>query len=132
MLILKYLQSQFMEQSTTNLIEDIIFTWQSVGHTFDSKCRLRIYQLECDRTVIIVSQLPNNTGRSITNAAEHLIQLVRFQYNLTPAKMMWIEHYPSYNIEDEDTYYEVRLVNGEATWNPTNKNKLETILNVLL
>jgi hypothetical protein len=121
-----------MEQSTTNLIEDIIFTWQSVGHTFDSKCRLRIYQLECDRVVIIVSQLPNNTGRSITNAAEHLIQLVRFHYHLTPAKMMWIEHYPSCDRENEDIYEEVGLVNGRATWNPTTKNKLEALLNVLL
>jgi hypothetical protein len=121
-----------MEQSTTNLIEDIIFTWKSVGHTFDSKCRLRIYQLECARTVIIVSNLSENTGRSITNAAEHLIQLVRFQYNLTPNKMMWIEHYPSYEREDKDTFDEVRLINGEATWNPTTKTKLEEMLNVLL
>jgi hypothetical protein len=57
---------------------DPLFRWRGFGDgfgTWESKCRLRIYEAPA-RAVVIATELPENTGTSITNAAEHLATLV--------------------------------------------------------
>lgn len=67
------------------------FCWK--GHTglrgVPSSCQLHIYKQE-NQIIIIAS---NNSGVSVTNAAENLIKLVLEEYSLDPAKVIWIEHY---------------------------------------
>jgi hypothetical protein len=63
----------------------------------DAKCRLQIFpssQQTTRRMVVIVTELPDNIGMSVTNAAELIATLAVKQYDLDPETMIWIEHYP--------------------------------------
>jgi hypothetical protein len=65
-------------------------------NSFPAFCDVRIY--ECGsygrQRVIILTELPDNTGMSVTNACEYIAtELVR-QHRLTPGHTVWIEHYP--------------------------------------
>jgi hypothetical protein len=65
-------------------------------NSFPAFCDVRIY--ECGsygrQRVIILTELPDNTGMSVTNACEYIAtELVRL-HNLTPGYTIWIEHYP--------------------------------------
>lgn len=44
-------------------------------------------------TVVIATELPDNTGTLITNAAEHVATLVVWEHALEPHRLLWIEHY---------------------------------------
>ncbi len=75
---------------------DTAFSWKGFGNGFgawESKCRLRIYDTATE-TVVIATELPDNTGTSITNAAQYIATLVVMHYGLDPHSLVWIEHYP--------------------------------------
>ena len=76
---------------------DTLFRWRGFGNGFgawESLCRLRIYETP-EQAVVIATELPENTGTSITNAAEYLATMVVEQYELRPHTLVWIEHYPA-------------------------------------
>ncbi len=55
-----------------------------------SVCDIRV-----TNNVVICTQVPENTGTSITNYAEHLATDIYKQYNINPKQLVWIEHYPA-------------------------------------
>jgi len=61
-------------------------------HGCASRCRLRVYQ-HGTTTVLLVSEIPENPGTSITNRAEALATALVRQYAQGP-DWVWIEHYP--------------------------------------
>jgi hypothetical protein len=79
-------------------------------HTFTglwnrpAKCRIRVYRLESGMTVVIATELPDNPGTTITNAAELLATEIRQRFVAAGEAMVWIEHY-----QERD------LVNGTPT-----------------
>lgn len=56
-------------------------------------CGLRIVR-DAEQTVVILTELPDNRGMSVTNAAEELATQVRREFGLDPDQTRWIEHYP--------------------------------------
>lgn len=58
-----------------------------------SKCGYRLEQTD-KWIVIIVSELEDNPGTSITNAVEILFPQVCEHFGLYPGRVVWIEHYP--------------------------------------
>ena len=62
------------------------------------RCRVRLYvpdDPEHDTPVVICSQVPENTGMSVTNAAEYVAAEVISGHGLNEAPpLTWIEHYP--------------------------------------
>ena len=46
------------------------------------------------RTVVVVTELDDNPGMSVTNAAEHLASQLCAQKGISPHGLVWIEHYP--------------------------------------
>jgi hypothetical protein len=68
-------------------------------HTFTglwnrpAKCRIRVYRLESGMTVVIATELPDNPGTTITNAAELLATEIRQRLVTAGEAMVWIEHY---------------------------------------
>jgi hypothetical protein len=78
-------------------LRDMLCTWRGMGNgwgTWESTCRLRLYTRP-DRAVVIATELPENSGTSITTAADHLATWVTYQYALHPEHLCWIEHYPA-------------------------------------
>ncbi len=59
------------------------------------RCRIRIYRGEGEPTVVVCSQLPENTNTSVTNMAEYLAAEVIEEHSM-PTPLIWIEHYPEH------------------------------------
>lgn len=56
-------------------------------------CRLEILPLTDGRTAIIATEVADNTGMSITNAAELAAAAACWQFDVDPNRLVWIEHY---------------------------------------
>jgi hypothetical protein len=70
--------------------ERFIFTGLNGCESF---CKLLIFDWFGVK-VVIVTALDDNSGTSVTNAAELLATAVCAKYELQVERMMWIEHYP--------------------------------------
>ena len=112
-------------------------------------CRVRIYlpdEPERDAPVVICSELSNNPGMSITQAAQTIAAEVIRGHRL-PTPLVWIEHYPaesrrpgaeetfdlaifsSYEITETAPYLaKTRLRLGEATWKPLDRHSVEVMI----
>ncbi len=78
-----------------HLAADYIHPFEGPGG-FPSKCRIRLYLADEEgenAPVVICSELPDNTGTPITNAAEYIAAEVITRHKLP--RPVWIEHYPS-------------------------------------
>lgn len=62
----------------------------------DGKCGLEFKKSE-KKCIVILTELPDNNGTSITNMYEHLATYIYNQFlqnDYTYDQIMWIEHYP--------------------------------------
>lgn len=100
-------------QPITNQPVEQILTWRPYEQSFNSQCRLRIYYISVDMAVVIVTELEENPGKSITDSAKQLIHLVCYRFGLAPYKVMWIEHYPAGYLKEAETYDRERKKAGE-------------------
>jgi hypothetical protein len=66
-------------------------------------CRLELIPLSGGRTVAIATEMIDNPGTSITNAAEYLASFVCDCFEIDPDKLVWIEHY-GYGGRHDRTY----------------------------
>lgn len=83
-------------------IEKEVIGWKGFGNGFgewESKCLIRIYEHQ-QKQVVIATELPDNTGTSITNCVENLAAIVIETFGLDFRRMIWIEHYPKPSGED--------------------------------
>lgn len=87
---------------------DTIFTYHVRANRIRAHCRLRSYA-GGQQTVVIASELPDNPGMSITNAAAELATQVCQRYGIDPECLVWVEHYgatatTSYRQDPPETY----------------------------
>jgi len=84
---------------------DVMLQHTPWGQGIEARCRVRIYGLtdsddddrlaqEREPVVVIITELPDNPGKSVTNAMEWIATVVVHQFDLDPARTRWIEHYP--------------------------------------
>ncbi|MEM8720143.1 MAG: hypothetical protein AAGE84_12630 [Cyanobacteria bacterium P01_G01_bin.39] len=119
-------------ESAATLDVDMLFTWYSDTAKGNCHCRLRIYKMAFNQAIIIVSELPDNPGRSITDEASTLINLVCYKFGFAPYKVMWIEHYPPGYLKDVETYDEVILGVGHISSRRIKKQSLEKLLRIII
>ena len=62
-------------------------------HACLSYCWLRIYTAP-GQSVVLATEMPDNPGTSITNAAERLAMEVMRTFGLLFDSLRWVEHYP--------------------------------------
>lgn len=112
---------------------DTIFRWQT-HPAFVASCRLRIYQPlpPLELTVVIVSELPDNEGSSITNDAERLVDLVSKEFSLDLFKTVWLEHYPPDGVVSRHSYSKVFFAGQRAYWKHTTKEEIEALIQCAL
>lgn len=96
------------------------------GHDFSNTCRIRIYETPLYEdplpTVYVATQLPDNDGTSITNAAEELaIEVTRFhraRRNLSIEdpryQAVWVHQYPAGSLEPLDPQERLSVVSFET------------------
>jgi hypothetical protein len=86
-----------MDRMQRRLVHDEIEELVSPRHPFGAhpRARVRIFEPRDDRepAVVICSELADNPGASVTNAAEAMATQVRDRY-LKGRTMVWVEHYP--------------------------------------
>jgi hypothetical protein len=71
---------------------DDVFLYRGF-HACPSYCWLRIYTAP-GQSVVLATEMPDNPGTSITNAAERLAMEVTRTFGLALDTLTWIEHYP--------------------------------------
>jgi hypothetical protein len=59
----------------------------------EARCRIRMYRPDAGTVVVIVTELLDNPGVSITNWAEYLATEIRKRYLRQGEALIWIEHY---------------------------------------
>lgn len=69
--------------------------------TNEAFCGLRIYNTETG-AVVILSELADNPGISVTNAIEQLATEIAKRYALNPKTTTWIEHYGPFSYYPQD------------------------------
>jgi hypothetical protein len=129
-----------------HLASDYIHPYGSAGGR-PARCRIRIYlpEDEQDAPVVICSELPNNSGTSVTYAAEQLAVEVIRSHRL-PTPLVWEEHWPeestdggeetfelvvfsSYKVEERAPYLgETRARVGDATWKRLDRATVEVLV----
>jgi hypothetical protein len=77
-----------------HLVADYIHPYGKGLRFLRSQCRIRIYLSEDpkDTPVVICSELANNLGTSVTEAAQSIAGEVIEHHHLS--RSVWIEHYP--------------------------------------
>ncbi len=95
---------------------DAIFPYKPSHSGIHAKCRVRIYP----PPVVVVTELPDNPGMSVTNYAEELATLILQEHGLDALRTVWIEHYPAWAEEDRpETFDLVRFTwDGERYTRP--------------
>lgn len=103
------------------------------GHTVDSKCHLRYYWVDNQRAkqIIILTELSNNPGASITNAAEYIPEqlenflLKNYSIELTE-DAIFIEHYQA-NHYGENEQERFALFGREGNFQHLSLHRLKLI-----
>lgn len=62
-------------------------------HGCPSWCQLEILPLSDGCTVVLATEVQDNPGTSVTNAAERLVHWVCLEFSIDPSSLVWIEHY---------------------------------------
>src|SRR6185436_6604885 len=73
---------------------DQIYRYRSLAAQRQGYCRLRIYNRRGGHLVVL-TEVPNNPGQSITAASEVIATSLVKRYRLNPATTRWIEHWPA-------------------------------------
>ncbi|MDP9458595.1 MAG: hypothetical protein M3Q49_06425 [Actinomycetota bacterium] len=109
------------------------------------RCRVRIYlpEEERDAPVVVCSELPDNRGMSVTNAAERIAAEVIKRHGL--AVPVWIEQrtaetahgpeerfaltvFSDYEVRELPPYLGVRLTIGDPTFKSLDRATVETMV----
>ena len=109
------------------------------------RCRVRIYRPDedGDAPVVVCSELPDNRGMSVTNAAERIAAEVLKRHGLPVP--VWIEQrtaetghgpeerfalvvFSDYEVRELPPYLGVRLTIGVPTWKPLDRASVEVLV----
>lgn len=70
----------------------------------EGHCQVQLFRPEGVPPVFVATEMTNNHGPSITNAAEKAFMEACVQFNVLPEQAIWIEHYPTDGSHPEDTF----------------------------
>ncbi len=122
------IKSKLLDFPNPDISEDFIYQFPSQNK--DSKCYLRFYRGQ-DKQIVILTELKDNPGASITNSAEYLYdQLKDFllkKYNIELGEdAILIEHYEADHYgEGEDERF--ALFNKSGNFQHLSRERLELI-----
>jgi hypothetical protein len=95
------MEGEIMGNKSATLRHDDRYTWKGFGkpsdfgnlRSWDSFCRLRIYDMGIGLSLIILSaNLAEDTGTTITNCAENILPLIARQFQIeNPQSAVWVD-----------------------------------------
>ena len=117
---------------------DEVFNYKGYG-VHDSHCRVRIYHIGLSEYIILLSEMDNNKGTSVTNDCEHIANEVLKTWGID--KELNITWFDSHRIDaggsapKEVMYSRIdmkrvngKYVNDSTSWEFITKEKLEAIV----
>ncbi len=120
-----------------NVLADEIFHFTNPHNRAISQCWVRVYG-HPERATVIWTEIAENQGMSVTNAAQYLASQLQEEFTLDPLETIWIEHYGAFSYEDGHRKEEYNLVqlswNAEdrryekPQWSPLDKEKVEYLI----
>ncbi len=117
---------------------DQIFEYVSATSETPGQCRVRIYPAQ-RRTVVVISELADDSGVSITPTIEELAIQICEAFQLDPEQVRWVEHHPAGVIDPQgrvfssDIYDLVRLTwtgrrLSNPEWSPSSREEIEQLI----
>ena len=88
----------FAPQASAQLVADTLLTWQGYGR--QSTCRIRIYRSAPDEKrplTIILSEPAENTGASILEDTQHVVEIAARRFDVDPEAAFWIFHWGAFS-----------------------------------
>lgn len=83
------------------------------------KCQVQLYRPASGHSVFVATELPDNPGPSITNAAEQAFYAACVRFSVLPEQVMWIEHYLGDDLrEDQFDLVQFELNSEGAPFSP--------------
>jgi hypothetical protein len=123
-------------------VTDFVHRYCVPPSTIEATCRIRVYQLADGVIVVIATELPDNPGASITNAAEILATDMRRWFVVPGGGLLWIEHYQDRAMiggrpQQKQSFDRVFFRwNGQQyddpDWKPFSREQVETLIGELL
>jgi hypothetical protein len=95
------------------LVIDQIYRYRSLAAQRQGYCRLRIYKRRNGSQTVLLTEVSNNPGQSITAASDVIATGLVKRYRLDPATTLWIEHWPA---EASDKPGEEAYSSVKYTW----------------
>jgi hypothetical protein len=92
---------------------DQIYRYRSLAAQRQGYCRLRIYKQRDGSQTVLLTEVPNNPGQSITAASDVIASGLVKRYHLDPATTQWIEHWPA---DSRDQRSEDAFASVKYTW----------------
>lgn len=92
--------NEMLGADVPNTADDFVFYYDPPGKD-GGICRVRIYrhgQLPNQNIVVIMTELADNYGASITSASEVIATQLCWEQELNPGRTIWIEHYPVHQL----------------------------------
>lgn len=81
-------------------------------------CSVTIYHIGHNRYVVVISELDDNPGKSITNASEYIATELKKSAKLSNADVTWVEHYTDWvTLENFTRQRRHEYDTVEYTWN---------------
>lgn len=90
---------------------DTIFDFTGLNG-FPSRCGIKFYHAAGGYVVVLLTELPDNPGTSVTNAVNILSRDIVLQFGLDPVKVIWVEH----SFDDAESFDQVSFPDGSARW----------------
>jgi hypothetical protein len=113
----------------TPVLDEVIDVAPVPGWTA-TRCRLRVFRGAAGAPVAVVTELRENPGPSVTNAAEHIWR--ELSRRLETTRFVMVEHYgpESYPVADEDVmgFDVVTLTNSRPEWRPLSAHDLRGLM----
>lgn len=82
------------EQDTMKPIHDYFYRYPQDQMRVAGRCRVRIYKGKNGIHTVLLTELRNNRGESITAAADRIATDLVVRWGLNPKTARWIEHAP--------------------------------------
>jgi hypothetical protein len=74
--------------------QDYIYRFPHESYQVSGRCRVRIYKRKNGSHIVLLSDVSNNTGESITTACARIATDLVARWRLNPKTTRWIQHTP--------------------------------------
>ena len=90
-------------KETVKPLEDAILKHKGTS------CRVELWG-HPEQALVIATEIPENTGKSITSAVAELATEVVRAFRLDWLGLTWISHYPTRSVVHPETFYLVKMI----------------------